>query len=51
MVWMAPLIAAIGLMVYAVSSSPRWQRIGEICFFCGLLASLLAFPFSLHLYR
>lgn len=35
------LIAVIGLLMYALAANPKWQEIGRIMFFCGLLAFLL----------
>jgi hypothetical protein len=51
MVYVAPLISFVGLMIFAFAPNPTLRRVGEIAFFCGLLASLLMFPFSLHLYH
>lgn len=50
MVWMAPAIAIIGLAImFGTAQGTKAYRIAEICFFCGLLAFLLAFPWFLHL--
>lgn len=35
------LFALIGLLMYVLSANPKVSRIGEIMFFCGLLAFLL----------
>jgi len=51
MIWMAAIIAAIGLTLYAFGRSQRIQRIGEIAYFAGLLAFLLGFPETIHLVR
>ena len=50
MIWMAPLIALLGLLLYAFASNPKLQRIGEIAYFSGLLAFLIANPVALHLW-
>ncbi len=40
-VYLAPLIAVVGLIIYlAVNNNAKVMRIGEIMFFCGLLATL-----------
>lgn len=49
MIWMAPIIALIGLALYAFARNPTLRRIGEIAYFAGLLAFLLAFPATIHL--
>ncbi len=36
------LVAVVGLLLYALASNPKVARIGELMFFCGLLATLLA---------
>lgn len=51
MVWMAPIIALLGLALFAFSKNSRIQRIGEIAYFCGLLAFLIAFPMTIHLVK
>lgn len=58
MIWMAPTIAFLGLAAMALSvrrqDAHRYKvifRVGEIMFFCGLLAYLLAAPTSMHLYH
>ena len=38
---LAPLVAMIGLLVYALSSNAKPIEIGRLMFSCGLLASLL----------
>ena len=48
MVYMAPAIALIGLLVYAFAANAKLQRVGEIAYFAGLLAFLIANPLSLH---
>jgi len=57
-VYLAPLVALIGLLLYLLAGSgdkptvpPKLGRIGEIMFFCGLLATLLrmdASSFRMH---
>ena len=45
-IWLSLLVAIVGLVVYLVSiphPTPRWQEIGRIMFFAGLLAFLLMF--------
>lgn len=39
----APFVALIGLLIYALTAPANTKvcRIGEIMFFCGLLATLL----------
>lgn len=32
------IIALVGLLVYVLSTNPKAARLGEIMFFCGLLA-------------
>jgi len=61
--YLAPLIALIGLILYLAANSPppnqagapllgpKASRIGEIMFFCGLLATLMRLDgsaFRLH---
>lgn len=44
LLYLAPLVALIGLIMFLVArTNPDLKRIGEIMFFCGLLASLLLF--------
>lgn len=57
-VYLAPLVSLVGLLLYLYAGSgsppnpnPKLGRIGEIMFFCGLLATLLrldANSFRLH---
>jgi hypothetical protein len=35
------LVAIIGLLMYALAANPKLVRVGEIMFFCGLLAFLI----------
>ena len=35
------LVALVGLLIFAITTNPKAARIGEIMFFCGLLAFLL----------
>lgn len=43
-IYLAPLVALIGLLMYGYASSPngnpKLARIGEIMFACGLLVTL-----------
>jgi hypothetical protein len=42
------LLALVGVLMFGLCKSPKLVRIGEIMFFCGLLAFLLhfsGFPF------
>ncbi len=40
------IVCIIGLIVYIVSSNPKISEVGRIAFFCGLLATCLAFAGS-----
>jgi len=40
-IYLSPLAAIVGLLMYALSTNPKVIRIGEIMFFCGLLAFLM----------
>ena len=42
-------VMILGLLLYWFAGPPKLQRIGEIMFFCGLLASLLMFKGVFHL--
>lgn len=42
-IYLAPLVCLIGLLLFIVAAG-NWKRVGEIMFFCGLLATLLLFP-------
>jgi O-antigen ligase len=45
-IWLSLLVAIAGLVIYLVSvphPTPRWQEVGRIMFFAGLLAFLLLF--------
>ena len=35
------LVAIVGLLMYALAANPKLVRVGEIMFFCGLLAFLM----------
>lgn len=37
------LVALIGVLMYALCANAKLVRIGEILFFCGMLAFLLTF--------
>lgn len=38
------IVCLAGALLYAFASSPKASRMGEILFFCGLLATLLLAP-------
>lgn len=40
-IYIAPLVAVVGLLLYALATNPKVARVGEIMFFAGLLATLL----------
>lgn len=42
MITVALLVVLVGLALYLPSLTPKVNRIGEICIFCGLLAMLLS---------
>lgn len=42
-IFLAPLVALVGLLAYALSANGKVSELGRIAFFCGLLASLLLF--------
>lgn len=45
-------VALIGLLLWALSDSPKVQEIGKICFFCGLLVTLfMVSPQTLSILR
>lgn len=35
------LVALVGVLMFALCTSQKLQRIGEILFFCGMLSSLM----------
>src|SRR4029077_5599561 len=37
------LVALVGILVYALSTNPKWSEIGRLMFACGLLAFLLIY--------
>lgn len=41
-VWLALLVAVVGLVVFLAASNPKVARVGEILFAAGSLATLLA---------
>lgn len=43
-IYFSLLVALVGMLTYALSSNPKVQEIGQIAFFCGLLAFLLGMP-------
>lgn len=38
--WIAPLVALAGLLMFVLASNPKLVRIGEILLFVGLLVAL-----------
>jgi hypothetical protein len=45
------LVCLIGAFVFILSTNSKAVRLGEIMFFCGLLAILLAMPETVKLLR
>lgn len=45
------LVCLVGLLMYALATNGKLVRIGEIMFFCGLLAMLLTMPEAIKLIR
>lgn len=43
-IYLSPLVAIVGLLMYALCEKPKTLKIAEIMFFCGLLATLLQGP-------
>ena len=41
--YLAPLAAVLGLVLYLATTHAKVSEIGRILFFCGLFVSLLAF--------
>lgn len=39
-IYLAPLVALIGVLMYGLAGNPKLTRIGEIMFFAGLLVTL-----------
>lgn len=39
--WLSIAVLLAGLLLYGFATNPKLVRIGEIMFFCGLLAFLL----------
>lgn len=35
------IVAIAGLILYFAATNPKVQRVGEIMFFCGLIATML----------
>lgn len=43
-IWLSALVAVIGVIIFfAVKTNGDLKRVGEIMFFCGLLAFLMLF--------
>jgi Na+/phosphate symporter len=42
-IYLAPLIALAGVLIYALAANPKAVEIGRIMFACGLLVALLEF--------
>jgi Na+/phosphate symporter len=42
-VYLAPLVAAVGALLYGFAGNAKAQELGRIAFFAGLLATLLIF--------
>lgn len=40
-IYFSLLVALVGVLLYALTASPKVAEIGRIAFFCGLLAFLL----------
>lgn len=40
-IYLSLFIALVGVLMFALCINPKLARIGEICFFCGLLSFLL----------
>lgn len=40
-IYLAPLVAIAGALMYGLSANPKVARLGEIMFFCGLLVTLM----------
>jgi hypothetical protein len=40
-IYIAPLTAIVGMLIYAFSSNPKAAEIGRLAFACGCLATLL----------
>ncbi len=40
-IYLSLLVALVGVLMYAFAANPKLVRVGEIMFFCGLLAFLL----------
>lgn len=43
MIFLAPLVCVIGLLIYAITVNPKAAELGKIAFWTGLLATLLIF--------
>jgi hypothetical protein len=43
MIFLAPAVCIIGLVLFAVTANPKAAEIGKVMFWTGLLATLLVF--------
>lgn len=48
-IFLAPFVALLGVLAYALSANPKVAEIGRIAFAFGLLVSLLRFSSVVHL--
>lgn len=44
MQWISLIAVVVGLLLYFLVPSAKWQRVGEILLFTGLLALLMHLP-------
>ena len=42
-IYLAPLVALSGVLLYGFAANPKLQTVGRTMFFCGLFVSLLEF--------
>jgi hypothetical protein len=47
--YLSLLVAIVGLLIYALSNTPKVSEIGRISYFAGLLAFLLQAATQFHL--
>lgn len=40
-IYFSLLVAVLGLLLYFLATRPKWDEVGRMMFFCGLLAFLL----------
>lgn len=43
-IYLSLAVALVGVLLFALSKNPKLVRIGEICFFVGLLVFLFHWP-------